>query len=336
MNIPVDIDGSYDTDEDRYSEIDLNGDYMSEEDVTETHNDIQAIDCDYIDINDSSRSLFNIQRPTNTQVIDCDDLPNCRNLESTENVNDRNSNYNSNFNFNIDDSSDDDFYINFGDTESSADMETIMTQVVGNDKNNERNQNDSDNDSDTVVVDDYPVVFSDTTIQRDMLSVLNELEKVKEEPKIKIEITIGIENEITNALKERIEGKIRKKILKMAQDFYVLKESIRNDYYCIKEFTNPMYLKVLKGSINQRYMYFFEKLMFDFSKLEHYIKMIRNFSFVDINKYNYFIKLYVITINVECDIIEDFNMDNISQKIEYITRIASLTFGKDLESMYKF
>ena len=180
---------------------------------------------------------------------------------------------------------------------------------------------DNEDSGDTVTMDNGQSIFTEREIKTEMEDILNELEKAKESPSFRIDIMVGREDIDSDRIKNEIAKKIEKRITCMAEEFAYIKESIRNDYYCIKEFMNPLCLNIIRRDISTRYAYFTKKTLEDFDKIRQCVNTIRHFAFVDISEYNSYIRTHSIIVRVHCDILADFSMDNIEQKMTYVARI---------------
>lgn len=212
-------------------------------------------------------------------------------------------------------------------------IDNVIDSRIINDIGMDGADNDYGNSDDTVIVDDYPVVFVDNKIMSYVKDIITEFNKIDENPKY--DVTFTGPYQIPFTLRYDIQRTIRESFKQMVERVSDLKEALTRDYYSIKEFTSPLTLKFIKGSLNERYKYFSDNIVVDLFKVQVYNDMLTDFSFINLEKYENDIKLFKIKIHVVTNFKYKFNINNIIGKMNDVLNIVKQSDGIDLEKQYK-
>lgn len=228
----------------------------------------------------------------------------------------------------------DDFDITKQPSQNGIDINSDCDNCDNNgDKNYDNNGDDWENSDDTVIVDDYPVVFVDNIIVSYMQDIIAELNNIPEDPIYNMVIT-GINSEYNNVQFE-IQQYVDKNFKEMARKLSDLKQDITRDYYATKEFTSPLTLKFIKGQVNRRYKDFSDWISTDIYNIHVYNEMIDKLTFLNLEKFDDYIKRYHVQIQFRTNIRGTFKIRNIIGKMNRVLKIVLQSDGKDFDSMYK-
>lgn len=187
----------------------------------------------------------------------------------------------------------------------------------------------SESSDDTIIVDDYPVVFNDMSVVDDMTIIFKEVNKIPESPVLGLNVMVSRDgNRFGKDVQTLIENEIKNEYHILITKFLYYKNMLIRDYYAVKEFTDPIKLKFIKGSVTSRYNKFLEWIQIDFNEfialyneINHFDMRQFHFNFsgdMDCNRLN---GIYT-EIRLKCDILNGFDITPLLEKKDNIIRIC--------------
>ena len=195
---------------------------------------------------------------------------------------------------------------------------------------NEYSQHDESESDDTVIVEENKI-FTDISIVSKMEQLLNELKNINTKPSLLISCDYSTCNVIPKShFKLRVNKsvkKMKKKFNDLTSDLIYIKESIKNDYYMIKEFTDQFKIKFMKRDLDQRLVYFNNKIRQDFKEIINLLENFKKYDFFLDNDIRDLIINYRLTINIRDNLIFNLNIDLVNQLISSIIQICDNSFN---------